>query len=114
MFGTGRAGGDGSADTYPPYSAKYDSSAVRIAARFVLPSLDFAFSWKRRKFGMAMAARMPMMATTIISSMSVKPPRRVWSLVTDLFSLLLGRSFDPVDRSGPTEPRSTPPPESRQ
>src|SRR5262245_32966141 len=92
------AAGEGSADTYAPYSAKNDSSAVRIAAMFVLPSLDLAFSWKRRKFGMAMAARIPMMATTIISSMSVKPPRRVWSFVTDHFSLSLGR-FDPVDRS---------------
>jgi hypothetical protein len=49
---------------------------VRIAARLVLPSLDLAFSWNRRKFGIAMAARIPMMATTIISSMSVKPPLR--------------------------------------
>src|SRR5262245_62139686 len=107
------AAGEGSADTYAPYSAKNDSSAVRIAAMFVLPSLDLAFSWKRRKFGMAMAARIPMMATTIISSMSVKPPRRVWSFVTDLLSLSLGR-IDPVERCRPTEPRPDRLPESRR
>ena len=61
---------------------------MRIAARFVLPSLDFAFSWNRRKFGIAIAARIPMMATTIISSMSVKPLLRLsivftWDLPFD-------------------------------
>jgi hypothetical protein len=41
-----------------------------------LPSLLFARSWKRWKFGMASAASTPRIATTIISSISVKPRRR--------------------------------------
>ena len=40
---------------------------------FTLPSELFDLSWKRRKFGIAMAARIPMIATTIMSSMRVKP-----------------------------------------
>jgi len=36
-------------------------------------SLYLARSWYFMKFGMAMAARMPMIATTIMSSTSVKP-----------------------------------------
>jgi hypothetical protein len=50
---------------------------VRIAARLVFASPVLLRSWNCRKFGMAMAARIPMMATTIISSMSVKPRLRV-------------------------------------
>ena len=46
-------------------------------------------SWKRRKFGMAIAARMPMIATTIISSISVKPPLRfAGSFIMMVLSLL--------------------------
>ena len=30
---------------------------MRMAARLVLPSDDFALSWKRRKFGIAIAAK---------------------------------------------------------
>jgi hypothetical protein len=41
--------------------------------RFAFASLVFDRAWNLMKFGMAMAARMPMMATTIISSMRVKP-----------------------------------------
>src|SRR4030095_10794763 len=48
-----------------------------MAAMLVLPSLVFALSWNRRKFGIAIAARIPMMATTIMSSMSVKPLLRL-------------------------------------
>src|SRR5690242_7015922 len=44
-----------------------------MALRAVFASDCLALHWNFRKFGMAMAARMPMMATTIISSMSVKP-----------------------------------------
>jgi hypothetical protein len=60
-----------------------------MAARFVLPSPALAFSWKRMKLGMAMAARIPMMATTIISSMSVKPPRRFLRRMLFMVGVLL-------------------------
>src|SRR6056297_643693 len=40
---------------------------------FTLPSELLLLSWKRRKFGIAIAARIPMLATTIMSSMRVKP-----------------------------------------
>ena len=56
---------------------------MRIAARFTLPSDVLDLSWKRRKLGIAMAARMPITATTIISSISVNPALRrpVWGSV---------------------------------
>ncbi len=53
--------------------AKAGEGKVNLAAMFTLPSELRAFSWKRRKFGMAIAARIPMIATTIISSIRVKP-----------------------------------------
>src|SRR5438067_8414212 len=40
---------------------------------FAFASLCFERAWNLTKFGMAMAARMPMIATTIISSIRVKP-----------------------------------------
>ena len=46
---------------------------MNTAFRLVFASDCFDFAWNLMKFGTAMAARMPMMATTIISSMSVKP-----------------------------------------
>ena len=49
------------------------SSDLKIALTFVGSSPNFARSWYRMKFGIAIAARMPMIATTIMSSMSVKP-----------------------------------------
>src|SRR5581483_8182618 len=47
--------------------------AVKMAFRFALASLCFDRAWNLMKFGIAIAARIPMIATTIISSMSVKP-----------------------------------------
>src|SRR5438067_2428511 len=47
--------------------------AVNEALRFAFASLCFDRAWNLMKFGIAIAARMPMIATTIISSMSVKP-----------------------------------------
>src|SRR6476659_7350364 len=41
--------------------------------RFVFASDCFDLHWNLRKFGIAMAARIPMIATTIISSTRVKP-----------------------------------------
>src|SRR5436305_13976553 len=55
------------------FSAEKAFCAVNIAFRFAFASLCFERAWNLTKFGMAMAARMPMMATTIISSMRVKP-----------------------------------------
>ena len=46
---------------------------MNAAFRFAFASLCLARAWNLMKFGMAMAARMPMIATTIISSMRVKP-----------------------------------------
>ena len=58
---------------YWSFSWMYAFSAVNAAFRFALASLCFERAWNLMKFGMAMAARMPMIATTIISSMRVKP-----------------------------------------
>src|SRR5438874_10194473 len=44
-----------------------------MALRLALASLCFERAWNLMKLGMAMAARMPMIATTIISSISVNP-----------------------------------------
>src|SRR5450759_2437291 len=44
-----------------------------MAPRLALASDCFDFAWNLRKFGIAMAARMPMIATTIISSIRVNP-----------------------------------------
>src|SRR5438067_4021731 len=48
-------------------------SAVNNALRFAFASLCFDRAWNLMKFGIAIAARMPMIATTIISSIRVKP-----------------------------------------
>src|ERR1700693_2639999 len=53
-----------------------------MALRFAFASLCFDRAWNWMKFGMAIAARMPMIATTIISSIRVKPlcrKRFIWS-----------------------------------
>src|SRR3954471_15518308 len=55
------------------FSAENAFCAVNIALRFAFASLCLDRAWNLTKFGMAMAARMPMMATTIISSIRVKP-----------------------------------------
>src|SRR5579859_3227450 len=45
-----------------------------MAPRLPLVDPSFDFRMRSANLGMAMAANMPMIATTIISSMSVKPP----------------------------------------
>ena len=50
--------------------------AVNEAFRLAFASLCLERAWNLMKFGIAIAARMPMIATTIISSMRVKPLRR--------------------------------------
>src|SRR2546421_11388574 len=47
--------------------------AVNEALRFAFASLCLDRAWNLMKFGIAIAARMPMIATTIISSIRVKP-----------------------------------------
>src|SRR5947199_5984559 len=47
--------------------------AVNEAFRLAFASLCLDRAWNLMKFGIAIAARMPMIATTIISSISVKP-----------------------------------------
>src|SRR5512136_1642696 len=48
-------------------------SDLKMAVTFVGSSANLVRSWYRMKLGMAMAARMPMMGTTIMSSIRVKP-----------------------------------------
>src|SRR5436853_387941 len=72
-------------------------SAVNNALRFAFASLCFDRAWNLMKFGIAIAARMPMIATTIISSIRVKPfcrhrrfgtfARMRWLLVAALLAL---------------------------
>src|SRR6476659_5175736 len=70
---------------YAAESAKYDSSAVTRLRRSDFMAAMYAFDLVFANFGIAIAARMPMITTTIRSSMSVKPRRRllriVWSRV---------------------------------
>src|SRR5512144_2397173 len=61
-------------------SAKYASSAVTRLRRSDFIEAMYAFSLVLANFGIAMAARMPMITTTISSSMSVKPFRFILSL----------------------------------
>src|SRR5438128_1853231 len=56
-------------------SAKYASSAVTRFRRSDFIEAMYAFALVLANFGIAMAARMPMITTTISSSMSVKPLR---------------------------------------
>src|SRR3954447_17424579 len=57
----------------PPLSAAYCSSYVAILRRSDFIAATYALSFVFANFGIAIAARMPMMTTTIRSSMSVKP-----------------------------------------
>src|SRR5881398_1029574 len=59
--------------SYLSFSWTYAFSAVKAALRFAFASLCFERAWNLMKLGMAIAARMPMIATTIISSIRVKP-----------------------------------------
>src|SRR3989442_8934103 len=63
------------AAVYFTESAKYASSAVTRFRRSDFIEAMYAFSLVFANFGIAMAARMPMITTTIRSSMSVKPLR---------------------------------------
>src|SRR6185436_1113839 len=58
---------------YDTWSAKYDSSAVTRLRRSDFIAATYAFSFVFANFGIAIAARMPMMTTTIKSSMRVNP-----------------------------------------
>src|SRR5881397_4403137 len=60
---------------YLTEAAKYASSAVTMFRRSDFIEEMYAFSFVLANFGIAMAARMPMITTTINSSMSVKPLR---------------------------------------
>src|SRR5579883_889371 len=61
--------------------------APSICRRLLMQALDWALRRARTKFGMAMVANRPMMATTIMISTSVKPPVRD-SLIFILCSFL--------------------------
>src|SRR5690349_2637252 len=56
-------------------SAKYASSAVTRLRRSDFIEAMYAFSFVLANLGIAMAAKMPMITTTISSSISVKPLR---------------------------------------
>src|SRR2546426_7265827 len=56
-------------------SAKYASSAVTRFRRSDFIDARYAFSFVFANFGIAIAAKMPMITTTIRSSISVKPLR---------------------------------------
>src|SRR6266511_1203167 len=58
---------------YLSESAKYASSAVTKLRRSDFIEAMYAFSFVFANFGIAIAARMPMMTTTIRSSISVNP-----------------------------------------
>src|SRR5437764_7214396 len=62
-------------EVYMPESAKYASSGVTIMRRSAFIEAMYALPFVFANFGIAMAAKMPMMTTTISSSMSVKPLR---------------------------------------
>src|SRR5216110_1373493 len=60
-------------------SAKYASSAVIRLRRSDFIEARYAFSFVFANFGIAIAAKMPMITTTIRSSISVKPLRFIWT-----------------------------------
>src|SRR5437867_6682302 len=60
-------------------SAKYASSAVTRFRRSDFIDAKYAFSFVFANFGIAIAAKMPMITTTIRSSISVKPLRFIWT-----------------------------------
>src|SRR5882762_3064059 len=63
---------------YLTESAKYASSAVIRLRRSDFIEARYAFSFVFANLGMAIAARMPMITTTIRSSINVKPLRFIW------------------------------------
>src|SRR2546422_11604802 len=60
-------------------TAKYASSAVTRFRRSDFIEARYAFSFVFANFGIAIAAKMPMITTTIRSSISVKPLRFIWT-----------------------------------
>src|SRR5438876_424819 len=60
-------------------SAKNASSAVIRFRRSDFIDARYAFSFVFANFGIAIAAKMPMITTTIRSSISVKPLRFIWT-----------------------------------
>src|SRR5881397_2648201 len=62
-------------EAYLAESEKYDSSAVTRLRRSDFIAVTYAFDFVLANFGIAIAAKMPMITTTIRSSMSVKPLR---------------------------------------
>src|SRR5947208_1192920 len=65
---------------YLAESEKYDSSAVTRLRRSDFIAAMYAFDFVLANFGIAIAAKMPMMTTTIRSSMRVKPLRMFFIL----------------------------------
>src|SRR5216117_4155440 len=59
-------------------SAKYASSAVIRLRRSDFIDARYSFSFVFANFGIAIAAKMPMITITIRSSISVKPLRFIW------------------------------------
>src|SRR5215471_2875203 len=74
-------------------SAKYASSAVTRLRRSVFIDAMYAFCFVLANFGIAIAARMPMMTTTINSSMRVKPLRFIAKLQYEKFFWARGFLF---------------------
>src|SRR5258708_5337017 len=66
-------------------SAKYASSAVIRLRRSDFIEARYAFSFVFANFGIAIAAKMPMITTTIRSSISVKPLRFIWTTSNGVF-----------------------------
>src|SRR3954464_11951412 len=64
-------------------SEKYDSSAVTRLRRSDFIAAMYAFDLVFANFGIAIAARMPMITTTIRSSMRVKPRRARFIIVEE-------------------------------
>src|SRR2546426_5011319 len=61
-----------------PYTTLFRSSAVTRFRRSDFIDARYAFSFVFANFGIAIAAKMPMMTTTIRSSINVKPLRFIW------------------------------------
>src|SRR5256885_10265968 len=86
-------------DEYFTESAKYASSAVTRLRRSDFIEARYAFSFVLANFGIAIAARMPIITTTINSSMSVKPLRFICT--SPYGSLLLSASHRSHQRQSP-------------
>src|SRR5437762_9672104 len=83
--------------TYLVESAKKDSSAVTRLRRSDFIAAMYAFDFVFANFGIAMAARMPMITTTIRSSIRVKPLRTLRRMIGQVRVSLAGGTT--VDRS---------------